>query len=217
MKASLYAISGLGTDERIFSRIDWPVPMTYLPWLQPEKGESLSAYAARMAANITDPEPVVLLGLSFGGIVAQEIAHIRPVRQLLLLSTIKSPAELPFSFRFMRYLPLYQLSRGSWRIRALPYWAPRFGVQHQDEIELLAAMFGTFSDAYRMWSIRQLTRWNQPSGPQAPFAHLHGSKDHVFPARYLKDATLISGSNHFMVYQQAPQVSEWIRNNLVVE
>lgn len=210
----IYALSGLGTDERIFSRLSWSQPMHYLPWLTPYRRETLQSYAARMAAGIPGDQPVIILGLSFGGIVAQEIARIRPVKQLLLLSTIKSAAEKPLAFRLMRYLPLYQLSRGSWRIRTLPYWAPRFGVRDQEEIALLQRMFGEFSDDYRMWAVKQLTHWDSAAPPSVPCTHLHGTADHVFPARYLQGAKLVSGANHFMVYQEPERVSEWIRDSV---
>ena len=211
MKAPiLYALPGLGADERIFSRIRWPLPLRYLPLLPQEKGDTLPAYAARMAAGIEGDRSAILLGLSFGGVVAQEIARIRPVQQLLLLSTIKSAAEKPPLFRLMRFLPLYELSRGRWRIRSLPLWAPRFGVRSPEEIELLRAMFSEVDDTYRMWAIRQIIDWNPPPEPAAPYAHLHGTKDQVFPARYLHGAQLIPGGNHFMVYQEAERVGEWI-------
>lgn len=209
----LYILSGLGTDERIFSRIDWPCETTYLPWLEPQSGEDIQSYAARMAQSIPNSESILLLGVSFGGVIAQEIAQIRPVKQLFLLSSILSSTELPPMLRLFRYLPLYQLSRGSWRIRSLWLWAPRMGIRKPEEIALLKEMFSTFSDRYRMWAIRAISHWNSP--PLAiPWSRLHGEKDPVFPIKYIGAHTLIPGANHFMVYQQGEQVSQWICEQL---
>ena len=92
---SLYCISGLGADERVFSKlIINDSELKPVKWLQPLQGEALSAYAQRLSDQITDPEPVIL-GLSFGGMMAIEIAKLKPVSKIILLSSIKTSSELP--------------------------------------------------------------------------------------------------------------------------
>lgn len=204
----VYAIPGLGTDWRIFSQLERFVPLRYLDWLPPEPGESLSAYAARMALPIQG-DRVCLMGVSFGGIVAQEIARLREVERLVIVSGIKDPKEKPLFLRMFRRLPLYQLSRGRWRVATLPFWGPLFGVRKREEQRLLQAIFARFDDEYRMWAIRQMANWEGPR-PRVPFLHIHGTRDKVFPIRRLSGVTPVAGGTHFLIYQDAEQVYRYL-------
>ncbi len=205
----LYAIPGLGTDARIFGPLAQHLPLHPLAWLSPEEGEGLHSYAARMAIGIDHPRPW-LLGVSFGGVVAQEIARIRPVRGLILVSSLKPGDQRPGYLRLFRRYPLYRLSRGKWRIYTLPLWAPRFGVHRRVEQRLLQDIFKQFDDRYRMWAIHQLAHW-QGQPISVPYLHLHGQRDRVIPARGIRHTTLIPVGTHFMVYQQAEAVAQAIR------
>ena len=48
--------------------------------MTPEKGESLASYAKRMSQRVEHKNPV-LLGVSFGGILVQEMAKYLRVRE----------------------------------------------------------------------------------------------------------------------------------------
>lgn len=205
----IYAIPGLSTDRRIFQRLELEGEVRFLDWIEPKPAETLSNYAHRMAEKITTSETFILLGLSFGGIVAQEMASFLSVQKVILLSSIKSKEEMPLQFRLFRSIPFYRLSKGSWRIKLLPLWAPSFGITSKEEQVFLQEMFSGFSDMYRMWAIKELTNWN-PTQVQVPIHHIHGEKDKVFPLSYIQQVEMISGGNHFMVYQRAKEVSERI-------
>src|SRR4029078_2179179 len=95
MSRTIYCISGLGTDERIFSKLR-PVGYTlkYIPQLLPNSQESIIAHAARLAEFIKE-DNAILLGVSFGGILGIEISKIKPIQKLIIISGIKSSTELP--------------------------------------------------------------------------------------------------------------------------
>ena len=87
---TIYCISGLGADERAFSKLKIDgYSLRVIPWLMPEPGETIQHYATRMRAIIDDPEPI-LMGLSFGGMLCAEIAKQIPVQKLILISSVKS-------------------------------------------------------------------------------------------------------------------------------
>jgi hypothetical protein len=56
MGKQVYCLSGLGSDERIFSKLHWNRDWNihYLHWLQPGQNETLSAYARRMSDAIKE-------------------------------------------------------------------------------------------------------------------------------------------------------------------
>ncbi|MEL6695628.1 MAG: alpha/beta hydrolase [Bacteroidota bacterium] len=204
----IYAIPGLSVDGRIFQKLSLPLPIKVLEHKkQGDQRVSLREYAHAYADQIAHPSPI-LLGLSMGGMMAQELAQILPVKKLILLSTLKKGDRVPFMLQVARYIPLYQMARGEWRLKMLPYWAPRFGITDPGEQQLLHAMFASFDDAFRMWAVASIIQWEPPT-ISGRFLHLHGSEDHLFPASHIRKAEIMKG-NHFMVYQEAGEVSRRI-------
>ena len=212
MKFPLFAIPGMSTDSRILAKLDLGEFNT-IEWLEPGVDEDIKSYSLRMAAQIPEKQACNLIGLSLGGLVAQEICQLRKIKGLVLISTIKSQNELPGRLTIQKHLPLYKLSSGAWRIKSLPVWGPLAGIHKKEEITLLQSMFSSFSDHYRFWAIEQLIHWKGvPSLPT--YLHLHGKKDPLFPARHIDNATIIPKADHFMVYQKAGILSPLIQNFL---
>ena len=207
----IYCIPGLGVDSRIFQDLDIDANLHFIEWIEPEPGESLVSYATRMAALVPIDESTIWLGLSFGGIIVQELTRILNIEKLILISTMKDTSEKPLLFKFFRYIPIYQLGRGDWRIQSLPYWAPRFGITRKEDIQLLQDMFRNSSDSCRMWAMKKLAGW-EGTPPDLPCLHIHGDQDRVFPFRQIKNAVKIEGGNHYMVKQRASEISQIIND-----
>ncbi|WP_294184656.1 hypothetical protein [Sphingobacterium sp.] len=50
----IYIISGLGVDQRVFSKINFgSLDIEYLDWITPSPHESLTIYAKRLSSKIT--------------------------------------------------------------------------------------------------------------------------------------------------------------------
>ncbi|MFV0390977.1 MAG: hypothetical protein ACK5KP_03705, partial [Paludibacteraceae bacterium] len=74
-KTHSYLMPGMAASPKIFERITLPENrfiLHYLEWLTPLKNESIEAYALRMAQFVKHENPV-LLGVSFGGVLVQEM------------------------------------------------------------------------------------------------------------------------------------------------
>jgi esterase/lipase len=83
MKTPIYILSGLGADERVFKKLDFTnYQVTFIQWEQ-TIGLSLKEYATLQLKQIKEPNPI-LIGLSFGGIIAIEIAQQISVKKLYL-------------------------------------------------------------------------------------------------------------------------------------
>ena len=92
----VYLMPGMSANSLIFERIKLPKDYRshLLDWIDPKKDESISDYAIRFSKLIEHENPV-LLGVSFGGILVQEISKIIKVKLLIIISSVKCKSELP--------------------------------------------------------------------------------------------------------------------------
>jgi len=205
----IYFISGLGADERAFAYLDLPgVEKVYLNWLEPLPKETMQHYAQRMADRITTPNPVIV-GLSFGGMMAMEIAKLIPVKQLILISSAKTKNELPPYFRFCRYLPLHKLLPLDTIGMQPTIMRFFFGARTPNQQAILKQIIQNSVKGFNQWAINQVVNWNNTT-IAAPVVHLHGNADNLLPLRFVQANYIIAGGDHFMVGTKAKKLSELI-------
>jgi pimeloyl-ACP methyl ester carboxylesterase len=211
----VYCLSGLGADQRVFNFIALPgVEMVHVKWLPPERHEPLGTYARRLLAQFDAQPPVTLLGVSFGGIVAQEIAALLPCRRVIILSSIKSPAEMPLTISLVRRTGVHRLVPG-WLLKAGNVLTGNyyFSIRTREEARLLQAIVRDTDPAFLRWAVHEVVRW-QPPAPVPGLVHFHGTADRIFPADRIQQFTPIPGGGHFMVVQEAPLLSRLISEAL---
>ena len=121
----IYFVSGLGADERIFQwlRHDGFRPV-HIRWITPEKKETIESYARRLSEQIEDEKPIVV-GLSFGGMIAVELAKQLETERVVLFSSVKNKSEVPFYFKAFRGFPIHRILPFKsllWAFYWLAYW-----------------------------------------------------------------------------------------------
>ncbi len=87
----VYFMPGLAANSEIFEYIKLPedkFESHMLEWIIPGSEESLADYAQRMIRYIKH-EDIVLIGVSFGGVVVQEMSKYIKVRRLIIISSVK--------------------------------------------------------------------------------------------------------------------------------
>lgn len=84
----VYLMPGMSANSLIFEKIKFPshFSLHYLNWISPKIEESLENYAKRFSALIMHDDPV-LIGVSFGGVLVQEISKIIKVKKLIIISS----------------------------------------------------------------------------------------------------------------------------------
>lgn len=201
-----YLLPGLGADERVFKRLHLPGPATVLPWLLPlSPTEPLAHYAARLAELVPPDSPCWLVGVSFGGLVAQEIGRLRPLARVVLISSLGSPAELPLLLRLARTTGIYRLVPFGLlaRLPQLARWF--FGTRGRQEFRLLSQILRDTNPVIARWATAQLLAWRGPGLPTV--IRLHGTRDRLLPAQQaLIDYPLV-GAGHFGIVSHARQIS----------
>jgi len=203
-----YLIPGLGADERVFRRLRLSGKVQVLAWLPPESPtEPLPHYAARLAGAVPPDAPCWLVGVSFGGLLAQEIGRLRPLARVVLISSLGSPQELPPLLRFGRVTGLHRLLPFG-LLKALPRLAQWFfGARGGTEYRLLRQILHDTAPAFARWATAQLLAWRGPGAPTA--VRLHGTHDRLLPAPISTRIDYrLPGAGHFLIVSHAQQVSQ---------
>ena len=209
-RKNIYCISGLGADKRVFNKLKFKgYQPIHIDWIAPNKQEKLEDYAKRLAAKIKDKEPI-LIGLSFGGIVAVEIANQIAVAKVILISSVKTTQENPWYFKIFRWLPIHLLIPVKSLLWAA-YWLINwfFGLETKEEKQLLKAILIDTDAKFLKWAINRVIFWKNQTIPDRIY-HLHGTSDRIFPINFVKPDVTIEQGGHFMIMNRADKISQII-------
>lgn len=202
---------GMAANSSIFKNIklsEDEFEVHFLEWVIPEKGETLANYALRMTKKITH-DNIILIGVSFGGILVQEMARHIKVRKLFVISSVKTMHELPRRMKIAKTTKIYKLIPTGLvnNIEVLSKYA--FGDLATKRLELYEQYLSVRDKYYLDWSIEQIVNWNQEK-PLPNTIHIHGEKDRVFPIQYIPDCIPVKGGTHIMVINKY----KWFNENL---
>jgi pimeloyl-ACP methyl ester carboxylesterase len=202
----IYIFSGLGADHRVFKYIDLPAyKITHVAWVDPTKNESLGSYAERLCHQITTLKPI-LIGLSFGGIIAVEIAKHIDTEKIILISSIKSRKEIPFRYRFTGALRLYKIVPSIVLVKPnrIVFWL--FGAHTTEEKQLLTEILNDTKPSFLKWAIAKIPHWRNTTYPKKLF-QIHGDVDRILPLMNKDNVNVIKDGGHFMILNKATEVN----------
>jgi pimeloyl-ACP methyl ester carboxylesterase len=192
----------MGADSRIFKSFKFPWNATYLEWIEPQAGETLSAYADRLLDRYNIQENDLLFGYSFGGIIAQDWASRNKVQRVVLLNSLHHEATLrPLYKNLAATGVLTWAPKGS--IFKLIKFIARLNSKPSRQLDLLLETMEQFECQYYRWVLRAVLDWERPT-PLAPVDVILGEFDPVFtiqkPSKdrfwVLKGATHLSFTSH---------------------
>jgi pimeloyl-ACP methyl ester carboxylesterase len=209
-KIPVYFMPGLAASTSIFENIQLDkteFEMFLLEWKIPNKGETLQEYAKRMCEDIKHENPV-LVGVSFGGILVQEMNKIIPVRKTIIISSVKCNKEFPRRIRFAKVTKLYKLIP-IWMLQNVEKLLPYVFEEKSafKRTELYHKYFAVRDTFYLKWSLQQVLLWDR-STPDADVIHIHGDKDEVFPIKYIKNCNVLEGGTHIMIVNKFRWLNE---------
>lgn len=212
---TIYFVSGLGADERAFQFLQQNgITGKHIKWVAPKKHESLRDYCMRLTEQLDAPGGIILVGVSFGGIVAQEISKLVKVDKVIILSSVKSAKELGWRLNLVRALSLHKLAPSrflKWsNLLACDYY---FSIRTKAESKLLHLIVKDIDCSFMKWAIDELMRW-KGGAPNPAVVHIHGDKDRIFPIGQIKNAITIAGGSHFMIVNRAKEISELIEKEI---
>lgn len=213
MKTEVYVFSGLGADYRVFQNIELnDFNLNHILWIPPLNNESIAAYAKRLLSQIKTPNPV-LIGLSFGGIIAVEVAKLIETNKVILISSIKSKYEIPPYFRLAGKFKLHRLLPAKFlkTVNFLSYWF--FGIETKMDKQLLKQILFDTNPQFLKWAINEIVMWKNEIILNNIY-HIHGDDDHILPSFYIKPDVLIPKGGHFMILNKAEQIEAILNTHL---
>lgn len=204
----IYFFSGLGGDKRVFSKLKLPEKfhIHHIDWIAPVKKESLAAYAKRISAKIDQSKPAILIGLSFGGIIAVEIAKLIRPKQVILISSVSLRQQIPWYYRLAGALQLPALVPTAILKSANPILFRLFGTFGKEQQQLLRMILKDTDPHFLKWAIRMLPNWNHKT--KIPnLVQIHGTKDLLLPLKPDQADIWVQNGGHLMVYNQHQELS----------
>ena len=179
-----------------------------LDWELPTGDESLQEYAKRMAEKITAPNPV-LIGVSFGGILVQEMAAFLNPLKVIIISSVKSNVEFPRRMKIAKTTKAYKLIPTSIFSNIEKLSAFSFGKSIAQRLKLYERYLSVRDVHYLDWAIERIVLWDRIQ-VDSNVIHIHGDADEVFPIQYIKDCIVVKGGTHIMILSKY----KWFNENL---
>lgn len=207
----VYFMPGMAASPKIFEHIKLPenqFKIHYLEWIIPSKKESISDYALRLSKNIKH-DNVVLLGVSFGGVLVQEINKHIKVRKLIIVSSVKSVNELPKRMLIAKKTKAYKLVPTQLASNIDFFAKYTLGTSVGKRLELYKMYLSVNDSRYLSWAIKNMVCWDQVNyNPE--IIHIHGDNDSVFPIKNITNCITIKGGKHIMIINKY----KWFNENL---
>lgn len=211
-KIPVYFLPGLAANTSIFKNIKLDTDrfeMYFLEWMIPFEEESISDYALRFCSKVNHPN-AVLVGVSFGGIIAQEMNLVHNFRKIVIISSVKTRQELPLHLQLAGKTKVYKLMPTSFfaqNIDLLSKYA--FGKPIVKRLDLYKQYLSITDKRYLDWAIKQVVSWDQEQS-DSNLVHIHGDKDLIFPIENINDSIVVKGGTHIMILNKY----KWLNENL---
>lgn len=210
-KIPVYFMPGLAASAAIFERIQLPdvdFEVHLLEWEIPLAKESLDEYAKRIAEKIKRENPV-LIGVSFGGILVQEMAKHIDARKVIIISSVKSNLEFPRRMKIAKTTKAYKLIPMSLILNLENLAKFSFGAKINHRLKLYEKFLSVRDIGYLEWAVEKVILWDRTVVDESVI-HIHGDMDDVFPIKYIKECTVVEGGTHIMILNKY----RWFNANL---
>jgi pimeloyl-ACP methyl ester carboxylesterase len=206
----LYAISGLGADQRVFQFLKLNHEIVTIDWIRPLTNESIENYSKRLSKVINTEESFGLIGVSFGGLIATEITKILSSKITILISSAETYKDLRPIYNVIGQLGIAKFFPKQFfnLPKSIANWL--FGAQNN---KLLSEILDDTDLNFTKWAVVELTKWKNITTIQN-VVKIHGSKDKLIPLNNQCNSHVVDGGEHFMIVDRASEISEIINRDL---
>ena len=215
MKDKIFIFSGLGADQRVFQKLDFSgFDVTFVNWIIPFEKETIEHYAARLLDQISGKNPI-LVGLSFGGIMAVEVAKQIETKKIILIASAKTKDEIPFYFQTAGKLNLQKLLPTSLLKSSnfMTNWF--FDASSSEDQQLLKQILNDTNPIFLQWALDKVANWTNSYQPKNIF-QIHGDRDRILPLQFIKADVVVKNGGHLMTLNKSEELTRILRNDLLI-
>lgn len=208
MTRKLVLLPGMTPSRRIFQKLaPHLVDCEVIDWIAPGRAKTISDYAHKLVDEAGIDSSSDLGGVSFGGMVAQEVAKYCGVRLCFVVSSVRSSAELRPTQRILAHLPQCGDLAVLGVIGAVAQVWPRMG---SSMATVRARKFrGVHGDLYR-WATSAALRWQSSPDGRAKLIRIHGDRDSTFPQGDRCSDHVIVGAGHMLALTHSHELARII-------
>ncbi len=206
MNETVYLIGGLGLNASWIGKlslsgkeiqpIDFPEPLF---------NETLTGYCQRLNETYTFTNSIII-GVSFGSLVAQEIARLFPVKKLIIISGFLKKEELAWYIQLALPLQLHRFISPQFLAKhsfALKYF---FSVNNQHHLQLLKKGIACTPASFFSWAIGIISSFKGGQLPQSYF-RIHGGSDKIIPlSPSINYDHVVPRGGHFMIIDRKEEI-----------
>jgi pimeloyl-ACP methyl ester carboxylesterase len=201
---------GMGLNAHYFAQLDFPwfCRVIHIELLEPYCEENILAYGTRLIRTVPTDLPVILVGMSFGGVVAQEVAELVSPEAVFILSSIESAGDLPwfikgaYRHRHSRVIPFEIVSKVVIKGRKL--FRKRYGHMYTEE---------TLTPRFLSWSLNVIGAWRSPSITSYA-VRIHGTGDRLLPCRNQAVHFPIHNAGHLIAAEKPGEVNNILHREI---
>jgi pimeloyl-ACP methyl ester carboxylesterase len=206
--ARVFLIPGLGADKRIYKNIKLgDYESIGIDWIEPNRKDTLSSYAQNIIDQYHITPGSIVIGNSLGGMLAVEIANRIELKKVILISSIKTIDEAPLYFNVFKYLPVHSLIPGKLFAKMGGLISPLFGKMYSVDAYLFNSMLQNTSPVFIKWAMGAVLRWQNKTIPPNLY-HIIGDKDLIFNYKKIKNAIIVKGGTHIMIFDRAREINQ---------
>lgn len=210
---NIFCFSGLGADNSVFQFLSIQnVKFHYVDWIEPKPNETLKNYSKRLCESITLEPPYSFLGVSFGGMIALEMACIASPEYCFSISSAVNRKELPLLYQWILKTRVHSILPDFVFRMANPVLFYAFGLKSKKEKRHFKKILLNTDVQFLKWALGAISSWDgQNSGK---VISIHGTKDRIIPLPKRKVDLVIQAGSHFMIVQKPKEIEAYIKLHL---
>jgi len=181
-------------------------------YIDPLPGEAIPDYAKRLHRNLRPVRKFYLVGVSFGGTLALELARLSQPEAVILVGSATKAEELSREVRLLADKAA-MLPEVLWsRIRDHHELIEQYlGIQDPKVSQIMDDVFEQLNLKAVRWGLKKLPHWELDFEPNCPVYRLHGSEDRVAIPADWESVEKVEGGGHLINVTHPGQVNPYLQ------
>ena len=210
MKA--YCLTGIGANEEVFHNLDLDFEYIPIVWTPTTNKESLKDYAEKLCKQVDISEKFVLIGVSYGGMLATEMNKFITPEKTILVSSVANRKELPGILKFLgktgliNIVPTYFFTLPPFLLYFI------FGIHNEAGKKIVRKIIGGIDNQFTKMSIKKILNWDNQDNPPDNLIRIHGDNDWVLPVPKNVVNIKVKNGRHFMIGDRSQEVSKLLND-----